>query len=510
MTFLPIVERELRVLSRLTGTYRKRVLAAGVVELAAMALLFTGSLVPTPSDVGIFMFHVLSWMLLLFCLFEGVRRTADCLSEERREGTLGLLFLTDLKGYDIVLGKLAATSLDSIYGLLAVLPMLGLSLLLGGILQGEFWRMALALANVLFFSLSAGVWVSARSRLERRAVAGTIWTVLLCLGAPFIAGDSLMARLSPFYPFLHAREAAYRASAGGYWWSLVVTQAVSWLLLGWASLAISRVQLDDVVVPNRSRLRREGSRGEARRAELRTKLLEINPALWLASRNARWHPVVWIFVVAAAVGSSLCIDAAEEGLVPLLVLFVALGFLSTIRVAAQAGHFLTEARRNSALEMLLCTPLRVEQIIRGQILALMSMFLLPIFLLVIIGLCAWIAELGLIQEREAWGMAILCTPFALIVFILNVIAVSWAGMWFGLTSKNGTQAAFKTILYVMGPSILPLLLLPFAFPLLILWPTICIVNAQEKVKRDFRRLVAERYKPPRTAQNSLVFWPEIS
>ena len=34
--------------------------------------------------------------------------TADCLSEEKREGTLGLLFLTDLRGYDIVVSSSSA------------------------------------------------------------------------------------------------------------------------------------------------------------------------------------------------------------------------------------------------------------------------------------------------------------------------------------------------------------------------------------------------------------------
>src|SRR5260370_3617695 len=59
-------------------------------------------------------------MALGFCLLAGIFLTADCLSEEKREGTLGLLFLADLKSYDVVLGKLIATSTHSVYGLLAV------------------------------------------------------------------------------------------------------------------------------------------------------------------------------------------------------------------------------------------------------------------------------------------------------------------------------------------------------------------------------------------------------
>ena len=86
-------------------------------------------------------------------MFTGVRSTADCLSEEKRDGTLGLLFLTDLKGYDVVGGKLVATSLNAFYGLTAIFPLLAIPLLMGGVTNGEFWRMALVLANTFLFSL---------------------------------------------------------------------------------------------------------------------------------------------------------------------------------------------------------------------------------------------------------------------------------------------------------------------------------------------------------------------
>ena len=82
-------------------------------------------------------------------LLAGIFTTADCLSEEKREGTLGLLFLTDLKGYDIVLGKIVAASVNWFFGLLALFPVLALSLLMGGVAPGEFWRKILGLATSL-------------------------------------------------------------------------------------------------------------------------------------------------------------------------------------------------------------------------------------------------------------------------------------------------------------------------------------------------------------------------
>jgi len=87
----------------------------------------------TPKSISMALFGNLTGAAVLYCLFSGVRATADCLSEEKREGTLGLLFLTDLKGYDVVLGKLAGTSLNALYSLLAVVPLLAVPLLLAAV-----------------------------------------------------------------------------------------------------------------------------------------------------------------------------------------------------------------------------------------------------------------------------------------------------------------------------------------------------------------------------------------
>ena len=313
MTFLPIVDRELRVAARLTGTYKKRALAAALVAVVAMAMMLFGNLTSSRVRVGGAMFGTLSYMLLAFCLLEGARKTADCLSEERREGTLGLLFLTDLKGYDIILGKLAATSLTSIYGLLAMLPILALSLLLGGVTQGEFWRRALALTNLLFFSLSAGIWVSARSRSERRALVGTLWVMALFLIVPPLTRVIVLSHLNPAYPFFHSPEAVYRGTAHGYWQSLLFTQLISWLLLAWASFSVSRRQTDEVLTVRQSRWREWWQRfefGDAeKRAQLRSKLLDINPAFWLAGRGAGQRLFLWCFISVAGLttGITLCI-----------------------------------------------------------------------------------------------------------------------------------------------------------------------------------------------------------
>jgi len=163
MTFLPIVERELRVAARRKNTFWTRMAVALVAVLIAGWALLTTGFFAFPGNPGHMMFSALSALAFVYCLLGGILKTTDCLSEEKREGTLGLLFLTDLSGHDVVLGKMAATSLNWSYGLLAAFPILATSLLLGGVTAGEFWRTVLALLNLLFVSLATGMFVSSIS-----------------------------------------------------------------------------------------------------------------------------------------------------------------------------------------------------------------------------------------------------------------------------------------------------------------------------------------------------------
>src|SRR4030095_12909288 len=123
MTFLPIVERELRVAARRPMTYWTRFSAASLaIVISAWVWLGLARRDAPPASLGQTLFGALSVLVFGFCLLAGVRNTADSVSEEKREGTLGLLFLTDLKGYDVVLGKFVANSVNSVYAALALFP----------------------------------------------------------------------------------------------------------------------------------------------------------------------------------------------------------------------------------------------------------------------------------------------------------------------------------------------------------------------------------------------------
>jgi len=140
MTLLPIVGRELRVVSRKRGTYWTRVFSAALALVLMGTFLgaWSASRQMTGANSGQILFSMLKWLCFVFACGAGMFLTSDCLSEEKRDGTLGLLFLTDLRGYDVVAGKLIAMSLHAFYGLLAIFPVLGLTLMLGGVSGLEF------------------------------------------------------------------------------------------------------------------------------------------------------------------------------------------------------------------------------------------------------------------------------------------------------------------------------------------------------------------------------------
>src|SRR6185369_11752611 len=157
--FLPVAERELRVASRKRSTFWVRIAGALVALVIGggflMVALFGGSGFGAGA-LGQGLFAVLTWLCLAAALSTGLFFTSDCLSEEKREGTLGFLFLTDLRGYDVVLGKLLATSLRGSYALLAVFPVFAITLLMGGVAGAQFSKTLLAVLSALFLSLATG------------------------------------------------------------------------------------------------------------------------------------------------------------------------------------------------------------------------------------------------------------------------------------------------------------------------------------------------------------------
>src|SRR5262245_15149779 len=187
MNFLPIADRELRLTARQAKTYWLRsAIALGTMAMATIFVLMGFSSVISPSSAGKAFFQSMSAALFVFVTLETLT-AAGALSRERRDNTLGFLFLTPLKGYDIVAGKLAGVLIHQFYGLLSTLPVMSIAFFIGGVAGSDFVRMAVALPNALFFSTTLGLLIAACIRNEARAIGIAITlSSIFCIGLPLL------------------------------------------------------------------------------------------------------------------------------------------------------------------------------------------------------------------------------------------------------------------------------------------------------------------------------------
>lgn len=442
MTFLPIVERELRVASRKPSTFWLRV-AAALVALVIGSGFFCLSLVPRVGfgaiNLGKVLFGALTWISLAAALSAGLFFTSDCLSEEKREGTLGFLFLTDLRGYDVVLGKLLATSLRGAYALLAIFPILAITLMMGGVSGLEFWKTLLALVNALFVSLAAGLFVSAISRDAQKALAGTLLLLLLLVGGgPAIDATFAAGKTQVFKPVLSLSSPGYlfvTASLWGqtmFWPGLVVNQVIGWSLLGAACQLLPRTWQEKPAKTSAVRgnwvYARKFGGAEHRRA-LRRKLIDPNPILWLACRERCQSDALWGLTI-LLVGGFVAIFAGNQRSIMWFAAWSSFAGLLTLvlylGIASQAGRFFVEAQRSGLIELLLATPLTVSQIVQGQWRGWLRLFAAPLT----ICLAAQLLGTFLVQH-VTWSNVAAAVPAAPMVTVTN--------------TARTTNAANKTI-----------------------------------------------------------------
>jgi ABC-type transport system involved in multi-copper enzyme maturation permease subunit len=545
MTFLPVVERELRVAARRRGTYRGRFGAAVAAMLVAAFVLMDNR--GSSGEGGAYMFQFLAWLLFLYTGFVGTLVTTDCLSEEKREGTLGLLFLTDLKGYDVVFGKLVATSVNVFYGMLAVVPVLAIPLLLGAVTQAEVLRVVFVSVNLLFFFLSLGLAASAMCRQDHRAMAlAIVVAVALLAGWPLASQLQIPPNPNPHAAFLSSRaydcfiafdDAAKPNARGDFWTNAMVTQVYSWIFIGLACWLTPRNWQDSVVGKRIGFERNAWSEfASAGRARTRTALLAVEPFLWRASRPESRRIWVWLPIALGGLlwyWTGLSDPGAMFEMSRDIVFLALTGVILKCWLAVAASRTLAEDRRTGGLELLLSTPLDEAQIVRGQRLALRRQFAAPVLTLLLANAICLIAEPPHFPPA-VWGRSDRTMEFWLHFFVgafllFDMLALSWTGMWLGLASRKPNRAAIHTIVRILVLLCLVcffgLMLYAMAAPMggldwkgLLIYPGLISlgtnlffsVGAYTKLSGQFRAVVAEglvherRMEPPTPSARQLA------
>lgn len=497
MILFPIVERELRLAARRPSTYLGRCIAAGlaIVALAVLVIGLSGDM--RPVRVAQIAFQTLAIGSYIIVLFAGVFLTADCVSEEKREGTLGLLFLTDLKGWDVVLGKLASTSILGIYGLVAILPVLSIPVMFGGVTFLQFLQLGCSLLLTLGVSLSMGLLVSVLGR-EARTVFGAALFLVVVMGFGF---ELLRQGLQELgfaagvgSPFLEAMQyvspgglvgLAASDFSGGFrfgrpilgmdpFWFGVLVQ-VGWIagLLGAASVALPRCWSESGMVGKKREVLKWdtllfwengfGIRG-ARIQALRVALVE-NPYRWLVLRTMGHDQWSTLLMVVCGFGFGVMymagINTRSHGYFATAMFFAfGLHLLAKIQMALWCVRRLCEDRASGAMELLMVTPLAPGQMLRGVREAMKVRWKVPIRWLMLMNVLLVMAAVStsLFSGDDVWtfcqfflgGMGLLLMDFHLLTRV---------GCSMALKHAKPQKAALAALGWVMLPGILGLLLM---------------------------------------------------
>lgn len=512
MRFLSVAERELRAAARNKATYRNRWLVAAA---------FYGLLLWFGWAFDVFdnrnalprAFHAFSICIFVYCLFIGATVTADCLSREKRDGTLGLLFLTNLNSIEILLGKLCANGLAAIYSLLAIFPVLALPLLIGGITFDEFARTILALANGLFLALAIGFLASSLCVRQFPAVALAVGLALF-FGLGLIAASEVIRHfgvprylaseiqlLCPLKTLLLA-DGMRGFGRNDYWTSVAAVSSASLaclVIVAWKLKHSWRDRAKAARTASESRVTRplRQHHGNARRA-LRTRLLDINPFFWLAAQQRISAPIVMSLMVALilitiAFAAPFFEKNMRAGAVGPIIGHLFAWFWATLAIhalvlyycALVASQRLAEDKQTGALELILCTPTSERSIFRGLWLAYARKICFPALIATLAhlwviwqGATAFLIEPGVkllsvkpttfqflwyaffnqpFQGQQIeWHVGFLVRGFllALVLLAFNWVALGWVGRWLGLRMKHPGFAPMVSVALAVVPPVI--------------------------------------------------------
>jgi hypothetical protein len=243
--------------------------------------------------------------------------------------------------------------------------------------------------------------------------------------------------------------------AAEFWWSVTVMHGLGWIALVLATVIVPRSWQDRPAGAQRLRWRERwhywsfGNPGE--RTEFRRRLLDHSAYFWLAARARLGPAYVWAVFGLVGCGWVWGIAKArrdwfEEGTYVLTGLL--LNLVIKVWFALEAGKQLAEDRKQGALELLLSTPLTVQDILRGQRLALERHFREPVMAVLLVFflfLTASSSDAMSQQAPEDRALWMLFWAALMVLLVADLAGLYWVGMWEALAAKNPTRATTANV-----------------------------------------------------------------
>jgi hypothetical protein len=432
----------------------------------------SGQGVMRPQVFGIVLFDQLVGASFLLCCLAGAL-TVDGISRERREGTLGLLFLTRVGVVDVLLGKFGAAGISGVCMLAAFAPMLVIPLLAGGVTAGEAARQALALFDTMILSLAAGLWASAGEREWRACVRSAARLLALIFLVPPLLGRLVspplgveFSWLGPFNAFVAGGDVPYRQSALPYWVSILAAQGIACLLVLGAGARMRRAMRDgDETVKGRTEEdpATHGFMLASHEFKPRPRMPSLAgeaPLEWLMRREAGGKAVVWTATILAVVyyfaGYSMWnrIGGLGATLFTFSAYWSCTGFAVSLALGCLFGwlasRYFIEARQSGQLELLLTTPEGARTLVASHWKWLKALFLKPAIFLVLVQLLPSLSSLLMDLKTRYYGengtYFLIWMSLSMLCSLASIVAVLWCGMWFGWSERLQSRAILRVVL----------------------------------------------------------------
>jgi len=464
MTALPIIARELRMVARHPFTYSLRMMAVAVLLAVCVFFSFSQGF---SQNLGGLLFGFLHCALLLAIWILVPLLTADCISRERREGTMPLLFLTALKPRGIVVAKGIAHGLRAFTLWLAVLPILTIPFLLGGVSGTEALVSACVNFSSLFLALGAGLFASSLSKSWPRAVA--LAAALCCVLAPYYAILRTLVVIAVVAPFLprgiggmpsFAEMVAFTTNSDGEWakafagfspaahraWMLaeglvtLLSLLAALVLVRLAAWRLQRSWREEPPSLRAQQIERAFCTPILARSLLTRWMrwkLERNPIGWLQQRSWSARLVMWTWFAIVIVIYTAALSANRFYQDDFAALQTSVAALLMVSVGVSAAGSFRRERETGVLELLLIAPLREWQIIGGRLRGLWGQFLPAISLLVAL----WFFS------ASAWGDEGFNNLAFLLFYVLLLASLPVIGLYFSLAKAHFMSAFLWTLLF---------------------------------------------------------------
>lgn len=460
MFSFPVIDRELRVEARKRATYWLRVWSGfAAVMVFVIAIALAGEKLQNGSYLFFLIHGSLSVMLLLIAPVTA----ADAISRERREGTLGLLFLTPLTARQIVSGKFAVRLFRLFYFWLLFAPFLMLPMLAGGLAVESILLSVAIMLCLLFSSLAAGMIASALSigfaaaviRALFFAVIANVLIAALAVTLPrYLFGAKnewdepwviRLFLLGPYFLFFPAQ----------------ILEAFKWIYpsphLVWAMASplfiCPPVFFCFSIWFCRRRITRyaEASIETARQAAFRRRFLtpvlwknrfrssmrrklQKNPFIWLEYRAAWARALRWAAVLALLTFETFYITQ-NPGLGGLFDAHIFLLWILILMITLKSTTSFQYERENGAFELILVTPITEERLVAARLVAVLRYYLPIIAAMALFTFLAWRMEPYHRSLRSFHSMVNLW---------LSVFSIPVVGLFFALRCRTYLPALLWT------------------------------------------------------------------